>query len=224
MNSGRRVNSIVRLHRSSIRMTLQRSFIAGATDYRGAEFSDILTHLEAWRKNTRRTIDLLLSLKPKVEESRDRLDGPDDIISFIDGFVGLLRRYINDFTRLLTEMPKSVHQRHVDTVVQLAELAESADDSCVNFKRHHIARSLKDENLRGLVDYIYGEARDQAIDYQDLSNVATRLKTFVGMEPEAQRVSIDDVDVLELKPNFFGLGLNLNHLIKRIGSWLKISS
>src|SRR5438552_3425535 len=145
-------------------MTFQRSFIAGATDYRGVKLSDILTHLEAWRENTQRTIDLLLSLRPQVEESRDRLDGPDDILSFIDGFVGLLRRYINDFTRLLTELPKSVHQRHVDTVAQLAELAESADQYCVNFKRHHIELSLKDEGLRGLVDYIYGEARDQAID------------------------------------------------------------
>ena len=202
-------------------MTLQRSFIAGATDYRGAELSDILSHLTTWRENTQRTIDPLLSLKPKVEASRDQLDGPDDIVSFIDGFVALLRRYLGDFNRLLTEMPQSVHERHVEIVAQLAGLAESADESCVYFKGNHIARPLKNEGLRGLVDYIYGEARDQAIDYQDLSNVATRLKTFVGMQTESQSVSINDVDMLELKPNFFGLGLNLNHLIKRIGSWRK---
>jgi len=33
------------------------------------------------------------------------------------------------------------------------------------------------------------------------------------------RLSIDDVDAIELKPNFFGIGLNLNHLIKRLGHW-----
>src|SRR5689334_14638525 len=160
-------------------MTLQRSFIAGATDYRGADLSDILSHLRTWHETTQRTIDLLLSLKPTVEASRDQLDGPDDILSFIDSFVELLRRYLNDFTRLLNEMPKSVQQRHVEIVAQLADLAESADQSCVYFKTDHIERPLKNENLRGLVDKIYGESRDQAVDYQDLSNVATRLKTFV---------------------------------------------
>ena len=31
-------------------------------------------------------------------------------------------------------------------------------------------------------------------------------------------LSVSDLDVLELKPNFFGVGLNLNHLIKRLAA------
>ncbi len=203
-------------------MTLRRSLFAGATDYRGAELSDILTHLEAWRRNTQDTIDLLLALKPKVEEHRDQLDDPNDIINFIESFLGLLQRYIKDFTRLLAEMPKSVHQRHVEIVVQLAELGETADQRCVSFKTAHIGRALKNESFRWLLDETYGDARDQAVDYEDLFNVASRLKTFLGTSSEPNKISIEDIDVLELKPNFFGLGLNLNHLIKRFGLWLKM--
>jgi hypothetical protein len=42
-----------------------------------------------------------------------------------------------------------------------------------------------------------------------------------GAMPEPVNALSNDLDVLELKPNFFGVGLNLNHLIKRIAAWRK---
>lgn len=38
-------------------------------------------------------------------------------------------------------------------------------------------------------------------------------------ENERSAISVDDVDVFELKPNLFGLGINLNHAIKRLAKW-----
>lgn len=35
-------------------------------------------------------------------------------------------------------------------------------------------------------------------------------------------VTVDDVDAFELKPNVFGIGINLNHLIKRFATWRKM--
>lgn len=40
-----------------------------------------------------------------------------------------------------------------------------------------------------------------------------------GLDHDA--LNVNDVDVLELKPNFFGIGLNINHLIKRVAGWRK---
>jgi hypothetical protein len=202
-------------------MAVQRSPFAGATDYRGIDLHDILSHLEVWRSTTQETIELLIGFKAEVEENQERLDDPQDILRFIESFVGLLERYPRDFDRLIKEMPASVEERHVEIVTQLAELSESAQTRCVTFKRNHIERGLRDEDLRGLLDHVYGDTRDQAIDYLDLFNVAGRLKTFVGTSFEHNRISVEDVDVLELKPNVFGFGLNLNHLIKRVGIWWK---
>jgi hypothetical protein len=39
--------------------------------------------------------------------------------------------------------------------------------------------------------------------------------------PDTKGVTLDDVDALELKPNIFGIGINVNHLIKRFGAWRK---
>jgi len=68
------------------------------------------------------------------------------------------------------------------------------------------------------LDHIYAETRDQIIDYQDLSNVRYRLQALVGIPPETEREAMKDIDALELKPNFFGLGINLNHIIKRVAA------
>ncbi len=38
-------------------------------------------------------------------------------------------------------------------------------------------------------------------------------------EPAASEITIADVDALELRPNIFGVGINLNHIIKRIAAW-----
>lgn len=40
-----------------------------------------------------------------------------------------------------------------------------------------------------------------------------------GNVTDTASVTLDDVDALELKPNIFGIGINLNHLIKRLGGW-----
>jgi len=203
-------------------MTLQRSYSAGETDYTGADLSDILIHLDDWRKNTQETIRLLVEYKAEVEQCQGRLDDPNDIICFINYFLDVLARFVKDFARLIDELPKSVEERHVAIVKQLFDLGESAERVCVNFKVRHIARGLKDESLRWLVDEIYSKARDQAIDYIDLSNLRSRLKTFVGTSFKPRLGSIEQIDVLELKPNMFGVGINLNYLIKRLGLWWKV--
>jgi hypothetical protein len=49
-----------------------------------------------------------------------------------------------------------------------------------------------------------------------LNTSQTAANKILTRQGDVDEISIDDVDVLELKPNFFGLGINLNHLIKRL--------
>lgn len=52
---------------------------------------------------------------------------------------------------------------------------------------------------------------------QDSPNVSGRDNAKQANAP----LSVDDFDLLELKPNVFGIGINLNHLIKRCLNWIK---
>lgn len=161
-----------------------RSIFVGMTDYTGVPLDAILPHLRKWRDNTTAAAEELVALRDKVEANQDRLDGPREILSYIDFFIDLFGRFAGDFERLLTEIPRGVTESHVQIVEQIYESASHEERHCIGFKNEHIERSLKDEDLRWLVDNIYSQSRSMLIDYLDLSNLVPRLRTYVGTSVE----------------------------------------
>jgi len=186
------------------------------TDYTGVSLEDIVEHLRDWKRNTDEAISLLEGHLSNVVNARDRLDGPEDIEGYIKACIDLFTRYSFDFGRLIQELPQRVEQRHIEIVNQIFRNSVNEDSTCTAFKRGHIERTLRDERLRGLLDRIYIDTRGMITDYRDLSNLAPRLRTFLGGSQPASKVSVDDVDALELKPNVLGIGLNVNYIFKRV--------
>jgi pyrimidine deaminase RibD-like protein len=154
--------------------------MAGTTDYTGVSMDAILSHVRGWRDSTANTIKALQRLRGQVETHKDRLDWPAEILNFLDCFIDLFGRYLGDFERLASELPRNVSDAHIQIVRQIYNSSSLEERLCVNFKKEHIERSLKDESLRGLVDRVYAESRDTLIDYRDLSNLEPRLRTFIG--------------------------------------------
>lgn len=196
----------------------KRSLTAGMTDYTGVPLDTILAHLRDWRDETERCLRTLRQHLCDVEKQRVQLDDPDDVIVYINLMIDLFTRYLFDFERLVAELPRSVTEAHIEIIQQINASASAEERHCIRFKRNNIERPLKDEGLRRLVDEIYRNSRSMMIDYQDLSNLVPRLRTFVGMPTHAPP-ALRDLDILELKPNIFGLGVNLNQMIKRIWEW-----
>jgi DNA-binding CsgD family transcriptional regulator len=164
---------------------MNRSIFAGMTDYAGVPMDVILSDLRDWRDKTARSVEELKRLKAKVETYRDRIDWPNAKLAYIDYFIDRFSRYIGDFERLLTELPRSVRGTHIQIVQQMYESADRHQRRCLQFKDEHIERSLKDETLRGLIDSIYCDTREMLIDYLDLINLVPRLRTFIGAPMEA---------------------------------------
>lgn len=196
----------------------KRSLVAGMTDYTGVPFDTILAHLRDWKDETGRCLETLRQLRGDAEKHRAQLDAPDDVIAYINLMIDLFTRYLCDFESLVAELPYSVTEAHIEIIRQINASASAEETHCIRFKRNNIERQLKDESLRTLLDKIYRNSKSMMIDYQDLSNLVPRLSTFVG-RPTHAPPSICDLDILELKPNVFGLGVNLNHMLKRIGEW-----
>lgn len=128
-------------------MTLPRSPFAGDTNYFGATLQDLVAHLTDWRKITQETIDELARLRVDVVKNRDRLDEPESVLDFIDYMVNQFQRFLNDFGRIIRELPSSVEERHVELIRRLAERSRTLDQSCVLFKQEQIRRRLMDERL-----------------------------------------------------------------------------
>ena len=165
----------------------KRSIMAGMTDYTGVSMDVILAHIRDWRDETAKCVEALSRLQEEVRRHREQLDQPDEIAAYIRFFIDLLERYLGDFDRLLTELPRFVTDAHVEIVQQTYRSASHEQQHCVRFNRDHIGRQLKDEKLRWLVDDIYKESRSMLTDYHDLSNLVPRLRTFVGTAPKIDR-------------------------------------
>jgi ribosomal protein S18 len=196
-----------------------RSAWRGGTDYTGVPLDDICVHLRAWRESTRELIHRLKNYESQVTQNVKRIEYVDDVKDFILLSIDLFSRFLSDYDRLLAEIPTGVTEAHVEIISQIVRRSDYHEKSCVQFKHDHIERNLKDESMRQLLDRIYSDTANEIVNYSDLHNVIPRLRTYIGSRPKGgdkYRLSAEDADVLELKPNVFGIGLNLNYVIKRL--------
>jgi hypothetical protein len=189
--------------------------MAGMTDYTGVPLDDILEHMRAWRENLATDVVALGNMLARLQalpDGPEKGGGRDHAMYFVD----LLGRYMADFDRLIAEIPTGVRPRHVEMVRQLSDSSRGAEDLCVLFKqRYRLDMRGDDEPAIALCSEIYVRTREAVIDLLDLSNVLPRLQTYVA-EPASVSPSAPLADALELKPNMFGLGINLNYIISRL--------
>ncbi len=198
-------------------MTYERHYLAGWTDYTGVSLADITHHLSDWERSTRETIALLEEYRATAEEKAGLLENAQEVISYLSFFIGLFSRYLSDLQRLVREIPSGVTEAHVEIINQLYRSSKTEDDSTVRFKNDWVYKTLPHEEMRTLLDNIYGETRSLLIDYRDLSNLVPRLKTFISTTRPPTEILSD----FQLKPSLFGVGLNLNRVFARIHNWWK---
>lgn len=189
----------------------QRSLLAGMTDYTGVSLSNILADFENWLKLTSETVEKLQRYAEKIEENRSLIENPREVLSFIYFFINLFERYRNDLEKLLREMLDGIVDVHIETIKQLYESSKLEEDYTIRFKNDWICKSLLHEEMRPLLDDIYGDTRNLLVDYRDLSNVVKRLRALLRPQTESDEVLKD----FQLKPNFFGIGVNLNRVFAR---------
>src|ERR1017187_7733995 len=100
-------------------MAHERSYLAGATDYTGVSLEDIVLHVNQWQATTEQTIVDLRKYLEKAKQQSELLENPREITSFLDYFIDLFSRYLNDIGRLAREIPKGVTAAHIEIVQQL---------------------------------------------------------------------------------------------------------
>jgi len=205
-------------------MSYQRDMIAGMTDYTGVPREDILEHFREWLARTTRMIERLKSYREKVNAQEALFENPREVVQFIDFFIDLFTRYSGDLQRLVSEMPEAITQAHIEIIEQLYSSSKHEERYTITFKQDWVHKSLPHEEVRPLLGDIYGKTRDLLIDYRDMSNLVPRLRVFLATEhhapPPIPNVrSVEALPAFQLKPNMFGIGINLNHIFGKIRDW-----
>jgi hypothetical protein len=196
-------------------MPYERHPLAGFTDYTGVSLEDICQHLQESGKLTKDTISQLEKYHAATESNAELLENYQEVISYLNFFIDLFSRYLFDIQRLLQQFPSGVTEAHVEIVRQLYRSSKNKDSVAIQFKKDWIHKSLAHEEMRPLLESIYCDTRDVLIDYSDFSNLAPRLITFI----DGHRAPTEILPDLHLKPNFFGIGVNLNRVLARVHNW-----
>lgn len=196
--------------------------IQGLRDYTGVSLEDIIADLRKWHSLTGVVIRRLIELKDEIKSNLERLEDADSIIGYIDYFIDLFQGYETDFKRIVDEIGHRVEEKHIKIINQIFESSRNEEKlHSRGFKREHIAKNLKDESLRPLLDEIYIIFEDLLLRNINLSSLSRRLQTFIGNNVYRKKLPIDISEIIEIKPGIWGIRINFNYIIKRLFGWVR---
>jgi len=202
-------------------MPRKRSIFAGGTDYTGVSLEDIISHLKDFRSLTHSTIVNLKNYRMQAELNYQKINNPSDVFNYIDYISDLFNRYLGDLDILVKELDNNVENRHIEIINQILCSNKLEEKVCITFARENINNQLKDKNMRPLLDNIYSKSRGLIINYQDLSNLVFRLKTFVGTSSKSASSIPTWGEIFTFKFNLYFLTVDLKKLFYRLCKWWK---
>ena len=192
-----------------------RSLFAGMTDYSHQSFEDMILDLKIWIKNLKEVSDLFPANIQKLKESQywDKVNA--DFQMLLHYSIKFYDTSIREISEMVKEIQEEVRSDHIARIRRLYKTASELDrDYGRIWHQNYRHKEYGNKDFK-LVEDLYAQGRDMAIDMRDLSNLAARLEDFVGKKAQPKRKAQPGINLLELKPNFFGLGINLNELIKK---------
>ncbi|MBX2991557.1 MAG: hypothetical protein KF749_10380 [Bacteroidetes bacterium] len=195
-----------------------RSLMAGDTDYSSQTLSEMSGDLKQWIHSLRETCKTLKGVRDELQQSGywdNVYAGFKDLIVHC---MSIYDRAANEIQEVVSELTQEIQSHHVARLRSIGDTARGINQELGQMWHREYPQHLMDYENSDFrkVEKLYCESRDMAAGMLDLKNLATRLENFIGkkMQTENSRLGINQL--IELKPNFFGIGLNINALIHRI--------
>lgn len=203
-------------------MSVSHGLFAGTSTFNGASIDEVLTYL---RESLKSTLSAIRELERLRHRCNDELCDQAEI-GRVDAFAERLIRNLGEsaanLQRLVTEIPRGVLAAHVELLEQTYIAANRHETTAARMMDDlRYDPSISSEQANWFIERVFSVAREMFVDHQDLPNLAGRLRTFVGVPLEHPSVSPNALHMLELKPNVFGLGINLNAVLGWFGSRLR---
>lgn len=187
--------------------------IAGMTDYSHQTLDDIVKELESYLDSLMYIQNLLITHRKTLIDNGywDKVNG-----DFRGTIVYAMKFYdtcIKEINEILSEILLEIQQHHV---TRIQSLYTTADELNLRFgdvwHREYMPKEYGNENF-WLVEQMYAKGRDMSVDMLDLSNLAARLKDFVGKKNYGLQKS--SLDLKNIHPNISILIQRMDDALKR---------
>lgn len=159
---------------------MPRGLIAGSTDYSHQTFEDMMLDLNEWIENLHNVQTLFNENIKKLKEV-DYWKKVD--CSFQSLVYYSLKFFItaeSEISAISKEIQSEVKPHHIARIRKLYVTSAELDDDFGRIWHREYKDKEYGEEYFDLVEDLYGEGRDMAVDMRDLSNLVGRLEDFIG--------------------------------------------
>jgi hypothetical protein len=177
---------------------MSRALMAGSTDYSHQSFDDMVEDLKDWLKSLKEVYGYL-------EENSSLLD-KGDYWKNVDYDVQATLRYSSKFFNtsiveidsIISDFEFEVKPNHISRIKSLSRTASELNielGKVWHEEPWEYNKEFGNPNFQ-ILERMYGEARDMAVDMIDLSNLAGRLRDFIGYQPGVRKVKDEKPSVV----------------------------
>ena len=197
---------------------MARSIVAGLTDYSSQTIAEMTTDLNDWESYLINVCELLRGKITELEASGYWTSVYGNFRYLILHAVDYIERSKDEIKEISKEIQNEIQQNHVSRLRKIGIKADELNRELGQMWNREYPDRLKDYNNNDFrkVETLYGKSRDAAANLLDLTNLASRLQDFIGWK-RADEKEIDEFNkIVDLKPNFMGLGINVNAIIEKL--------
>ena len=181
---------------------MAKGLAAGMTDYSHQSFKDILSDLINERRHLSVTIENLEKSKAiSIENGYWASKVPHNVRSNIAYTLKFCQTTEEEFDDIINGIQKEVEEHHVN---RLKSIADTASEININigaaWHQEYDNKDYGNEQF-DIVEQMYFDAREAAVNLLDIDNLASRLKVFVGKKGiETPKVAMKKILFLSASP------------------------
>jgi hypothetical protein len=135
----------------------------------------LLEHVRHWQADTLAAVESLRASRRQIEEHSSRLENPQAALQLADFFSDFFLRVAADLDGVLESLAAGPAPEHVTALKSVAARAAAEERRAVVFRDRWVNKPLPYEEMRPLLDRVSAAARDQLIDYRNLTHACARL-------------------------------------------------
>lgn len=160
---------------------MAKGLIAGMTDYSHQSFNDILEDLDRGEKLVTEIIAAVETNIKKLEISGYWKKQPYDFKSIIGYSLTHYKTTQQELHSIHEEIQRTVQENHCKRLERIASVGHDINIDIGKYwhNDYEMHKDYDDPEFH-TIEYIYGDTRDMAATLLDYSNLAERLKDFIG--------------------------------------------
>lgn len=162
---------------------MAKGLIGGMTDYSHQSFNDIISDLESEKVNTVAFITMIEKEIEKANENRywdNKV--PYDFKSIVAYSLKHYRTTVTELGEIAEEIKNEVQEHHCRRLQRIYNVADEINveiGQVWNLKYNEKIKDYGEKDFRH-VEEVYCNTRDMAVNLLDISNIASRLKDYIG--------------------------------------------